>query len=511
MTTTESVGSANELRRGHLSLSDVIAQSVSVIAPAMSGGFLTYLAATKAGGATPLAYVLAAIGALFLGRVVSEFSKSMSSAGSLYTYVANGWNNTAGFVLGWVYTIALTILGAAVLAGFGFFMSSFIQAVTKSDTFIPWWIFFLLSLVFVAVMSLFNIRISTRAQLVLAGLSVAVMVVAAIIAIKDGGPNKKSLDLAAFWPSSAGVPWSGIGLGFAFGILSFTGFEAGAVLAEETSEPKRNIPKAIVGSVLVSAVFYVLVTYATSIGFGVKEAAAAWPTSASGLSFVMKPGSAIANLVLLAVAVSSLICGLGISTVTSRFLYAMGREKVLPAALGKTNAKWKTPWNAIFVYIILSVVLIFGLLAITSKETQIALGGGMMADGSAPNVPGSVRGGLFAFAEWATLAVPMVMFCYLLLGISAVMKGSREKLNSLRASGILAAVVGLIAVVGGLYYSFVGSFPDAVNPEKLVVPYAWKVIPWVFLLVVISGLAIAGFLKSKKPAAWADMGAVFDE
>jgi amino acid transporter len=288
-------------------------------------------------------------------------------------------------------------------------------------------------------------------------------------------------------------------------LLSFTGFEAGAVLAEETSNPKRNIPKAIVGSVLVSAVFYILVTYATSIGFGVKEAAAAWPTSASGLAFVMKPGSAISDLVLLAVAVSSLICGLGISTVTSRFLYAMGREKVLPSALGNTNAKWKTPWNAIFVYIGLCVVLIFGLLAITSKTTQIALGGGMMADGSAPNVPGSVRGGLFAFGEWATLATPMVMFCYLLLGISAIMKGSREKLNSLRTSGILAALVGLVAVIGSLYYSFVEAAPGA------GILFAVKIIPWVCLAIVLLGLAIAAFLKSSKPASWADMGAVFDE
>ena len=503
MTTTENVGAANELRRGHLSLSDVIAQSVSVIAPAMSGGFLTYLAATKAGGATPLAYVFAAIGALFLGRVVSEFSKSMSSAGSLYTYVANGWNNTAGFVLGWVYSIALTILGAAVLAGFGFFMSSFIQAVTESETFIPWWIFFVLSLVFVAVMSLFDIRISTRAQLVLAGLSVVVMVIAALIAIKNGGPNKKSIDLAAFWPSSAGVQWSGIGLGLAFGLLSFTGFEAGAVLAEETSDPKRNIPKAIVGSVLVSAVFYILVTYATSIGFGVKEAAAAWPTSASGLAAVMTPGSLISKLVLLAVAVSSLICGLGISTVTSRFLFAMGRENVLPAALGKTHPKWKTPWNAIFVYIILSIVLIFGILAITSKGTQIALGGG--ATDGVPNLPDSVRGGLYAFGEWATIATPMVMFCYLLLGISAFLKGSREKLGSLRTSGIVAALVGLVAVIGSLYYSFIEAAPGA------GILFAVKVVPWISLAIVLAGLGLAAYLKSSKPEAWADMGAVFDE
>jgi amino acid transporter len=501
MSQTTTTDGANQLRRGHLSLPDVIAQSVSVIAPAMSGGFLTYLAATKAGGATPLAYVLAAIGALFLGRVVSEFSSSMSSAGSLYTYVANGWGKTAGFVLGWLYSIALTILGAAVLAGFGFFTSLFIQAITESETFIPWWIFFILGLIFVAVMSMFDIRISTRAQLVLAALTVAVMVIAAISAISDGGPNNKSIDFAAFWPSSAGVKWSGIFLGLAFGLLSFTGFEAGAVLAEETENPKSNIPRAIIGSVLVASVFYILVTYATSIGFGVKEAATEWPGKASGLAAVVT--GTLGKLVLLAVAVSSLICGLGVGTVATRFLYTMGRERVLPSALGKTHPKYKTPWNAIFVYLLVSVVLVFGVLLVTTKATEVGLGGG--ATEGVPNLPTSVRGGLYAFGEWATLATPMVMLSYLILGIAAVLKGGRDGNSRLRIAGVLAAITGAIATFGSLYYSFAEAAPGA------GVPFAWKVIPWVCLFLLIDGLAIAGYLKSKKPESWANMGAVFEE
>jgi amino acid transporter len=501
MSQTTTTDGANQLRRGHLSLPDVIAQSVSVIAPAMSGGFLTYLAATKAGGATPLAYVLASIGALFLGGVVSEFSRSMSSAGSLYTYVANGWGKTAGFVLGWLYSIALTILGAAVLAGFGFFMSLFIQAVTESKTFIPWWIFFVLGLIFVAVMSMFNIRISTRASLALAALTVLVMVIAAISAISDGGPNKKSIDFAAFWPSSAGVKWSGIFLGLAFGLLSFTGFEAGAVLAEETENPKRNIPRAIVGSVLVASVFYILVTYATSIGFGVKESAVEWPKAAAGLYAVVS--GTLGKLVLLAVAVSSLICGLGVGTVATRFFYTMGRERVLPSALGKTHPKHKTPWNAIFLYLIVSIVLVFGVLLLTTNATEIALGGGA-TDGAA-NLPTSVRGGLYAFGEWATLATPMVMFSYLMLGIAGVLKGNRDGNGRLRTAGILAAITGAIATYGSLYYSFAEAAPGA------GVPFAWKVIPWVCFVALIAGLAIAGYLKSKKPQSWEHMGAVFEE
>jgi len=498
--------STSALRR-HLGLPDVIAQSVSVIAPAMSGAFLTYLAATKAGGATPLAYVLASLGAFAIGGVVAEFAKTMSSAGSLYTYTATGLTKTAGFVLGWLYSLAFIILAGAVLAGFGFFTSLLLQSVFDTSTFIPWWIFFVGGLVFAAGMSMFNVRISTRTQLILTAVSVAAMVVTAIWVIFDGSPEGteqagKSIDMAAFWPPAADIPWSGILLGFAFGLLSFTGFEAGAVLAEETEKPKHNIPRAIIGSVAFAGVFYVLITYATSIGFGVKEAKVAWPASVAGLVAV-SPSKNLGNLVLLAAAISSLLCGLGVSTAASRFLFAMGREGVLPRALGKTNPKWHTPWTAIIFNVILMAVLIWGLLAVLPTSTQVALTG-VDADGN-PIWPTSMRGGLAAFSYWATLATPAVMFCYLLLGLAGVRKGSRDGNRRLTIAGVLATLTGILAVIGSLYYSFKEVAPGA------GILFVFKIIPWVVLAAILVGIAIASYLRSKKPVAWADMGQVFDE
>jgi amino acid transporter len=506
--------SASQLRR-RLSLPDVIAQSVTVIAPGMSGAFLTYLAATKAGGATPLAYVLAMLGALAVGSVVSEFGKTMPSAGSLYTYTSAGLSKTAGFVLGWMYSIAFIILAGAVIAGFGFFMSLLIQSLTDSADFVPWWIFFIIGLIFVAVMSLFDVKVSTRSQLLLTVISVVIMVVAALAIIGKGTPANslitlddagvglptaqagKSIDLGAFWPSAAGVSWSGILLGFAFGMLSFTGFEAGAVLAEETENPKKNIPKAVIGSVLVGGVFYILVTYATSIGFGVREAAADWPGSLSGLAAVAgNVNAGMGDLVLLAAAISALFCGLGVHTAASRFLFAMGREHVLPSALGKTHPKWQTPWNAILGSIVLYAVLIWGLLLVTSSATESNFSGGL---------PTGIRGGFFTFAYWATLATPGVMFCYLLVGLAGIKKGIADGNQKLTITGVLASITGAIAVFGSLYYSFTNLPPDP------GIKFILQAIPAVMGVLLVAGLAIAAYLKSSKKEAWANMGAVFDE
>src|SRR5882757_931930 len=115
--------SENRLRRDALSLPEAVAQSVSVMAPAMSGAFITYLAAVKAGGATPLAFVLAAIACLLIGGVVSSFAARLPSAGGLYTYVTSGLGPGAGFVVGWCYAIAFVVGCPAVLAGFAVFTS----------------------------------------------------------------------------------------------------------------------------------------------------------------------------------------------------------------------------------------------------------------------------------------------------------------------------------------------------------------------------------------------------
>ncbi len=95
MTTDASATSTGTQSGFHrtLGLRDVIAQSLSVIAPAMSGAFLTYLASTKAGGATPLAFLLGTLAMLAVGGTVAMFARSLSSAGSMYTYITRGAGN----------------------------------------------------------------------------------------------------------------------------------------------------------------------------------------------------------------------------------------------------------------------------------------------------------------------------------------------------------------------------------------------------------------------------------
>lgn len=330
-----------------LGLPDVISQSVSVMAPAMSGAFLTYQASIKAGGATPLAFLGGTIAMLFVGLTVAQFSKSVSSAGGLYTYVAQGLGKTWGFVAGWLYIAAFLIIGGAVMAGFGFFSAQTIQSITGSSAPISWLWFFSAGILASALLSMFNVEVSTRTQLLLSVITIGIMVVVSMIVIGIGSPETSvldgqteianpgaSFDMSAFNPGAAGASWMGILFGMSFAMLSFTGAETSATLAEETRNPHKNVPIAVVGSIVIVGIVYLIITYATSIGFGVQQAANDWPASVAGLG-VVAPNRVMETLVLGSAAVASFLCALGLHNTVSRVLFTMGREHVLPRWLGE--------------------------------------------------------------------------------------------------------------------------------------------------------------------------------
>ncbi|MGD9528417.1 APC family permease [Pseudonocardia sp.] len=489
-----------------LGLRDVIAQSLSVIAPAMSGAFLTYLASTKAGGATPLAYLLGTLAMLAVGGTVALFARSLSSAGSMYSYITNGANRGLGFLGGWCYAAAFLVLGGAVLCGFGFFTASLVGLLTGAD--VAWYWFSLAGLVVIALMSMFDIKASTRTQLAILVVTMSALLVVAVVVIAIGSPAVsvidgttpvasagRSVDLSAFWPSAAGVTWTGVLFGLAFGMLSFTGAEASAVLSEETRNPRRAIPRAVIGSIVVAGLFYLVITYATAIGFGVQQAATDWPASLAGLAAVA-PNEGFAAVVLACAALASLFCALGVHIAVSRVLFAMGRERVLPSWLGILHPKWGTPWPAIGLDLVVWVLLAGGSVVLTSRETQVAIAGGL---------DNGLTGGVYVFTFLAGIGTPLVMGVYLMLGIAGVTHGRRTGDSRFRVVGGLAAVVGALALFGSLYYSFVEAAPGA------GIPLVVAVVPWVCLAIAGCGLAVAAWTRRFRQPIWDDMGRIFDE
>src|SRR4051794_16533367 len=109
----------SDLARGSVGLSKVLFQSITAMAPAAAVAFSLIVASAFAGGAAPLAVVIALIGCVFAALSMGQLAKPLPSAGGTYTYVARGLHPTAGFIVGWMcaFIEPMTIAIGALLFG----------------------------------------------------------------------------------------------------------------------------------------------------------------------------------------------------------------------------------------------------------------------------------------------------------------------------------------------------------------------------------------------------------
>src|SRR5205823_5499208 len=150
--------------------------------------------------------------------------------------------------------------------------------------------------------------------------------------------------------------------GLIYSILAFAGFESVAPLAAETRNPRRNLPLAIIVSIVVSAAVLLIAAYATVVGWGIPGMPTTFPSAANPyyhLANSIFTGAAV--LVLLALINSTIAANLAAQNAASRVWFAMGRTGTLPRAMGSVHARHSTPWVAIAFQTALSLVLSLGI------------------------------------------------------------------------------------------------------------------------------------------------------
>ena len=165
--------------------------------------------------------------------------------------------------------------------------------------------------------------------------------------IGKGGKDGNTLTM--FDPSKTslfGITGGGVLGGILLGILLFVGFEAAASIGEESEDPHRSIPRALIGTVAVAAAFFVLMSYAFSIGYGEKAVSeGAWAFSPAPVSEMatIYVGSWFATLLELVVILDAMALALAICVMIGRGFFALGRDGLLPSFFAKTS-RHDTPW-----------------------------------------------------------------------------------------------------------------------------------------------------------------------
>jgi amino acid transporter len=475
-TETKAPESAERLHRGALGLVDISASTMANIGPAYSFAFGFAFIVFAAGLASPLVIIVAAVAIALLGNTLSEFSRAQPSTGGFITFVGKTFGGTSAVTTALVAGAGYIIAISSVLVISGGFLSLMLQFYFNVS--IPWIIF---SAVFTAgamFMMFRGVGVSTKLAGFFFAFELTVLLVVAIaVLIKNGG----HLSSVPFQPSHVLNGFSGLGLAFPLAIYLFIGWENSAALAEETTNPRRNVPRAVFLSVALMAVLYLLVAYATVTGFHYNATALEAPL----IPFIAVAHSVaawLAFITYLAVLTSTL--GVLIAAVNSqcRLIFNAGREGLLPRWIGYVHPVRRTPVNAIIAFV-----------GIASTITLVwALGHWIGGHGNSLSA-------LNFFFESSTMGTILILFVYLAANVALPFyyrKYRPAEFNIIKH--VVLPALG-VAVVGiPLYYLF--------NPSPATAPYDW--FPWAAVGVVVVSVIYSIWLVRRDPGLGDRVGSI---
>lgn len=473
-TSTASPGpKAATLERGVLTIPNAIALSAAAMAPVLAVVLNAPAAAAAAGAALPLSFLIAFVAAALVGNTVVQFSRLLPSAGSFYTFNSKGLGSGAGFYTGWLFWIGYAMLAPGLFSAFGSFVHDYVLATFGAD--IQWWLFSLAGMAIVLGLSLRSIKASVNLDLALLVAEVVIFLILGILAIATAGTGNTS---DVFLVSSSPTGFTGVGLGVVFGLTSFVGFDAAATLGEETRNPRRSIPRAVIGALGAVGVFYILMMYSVTAGYRLND-----PAQLDGFLHDPNPfvtlGQNVAPWLLQPIEIAAIAgifsCLLAVHNTTVRVIFSMGRDKVLPPALGQIHERWYSPHRAIFVQTAFTVII--------GISVGLWLG------------PGAT--GAYGFT--GAIGTVAIVIVYILSNIALIRFFWRRADRSV-VKHILIPALGVLVLAYPLY---------SVSDPRQAYPY--NLVPIVVLVWIVLGTALFIYYKAKSPEKIAAIGAFVAE
>jgi amino acid transporter len=348
-TIPKATGSRQSLQRGQLGLFGVIMPGVAQIAPAFNLFFTTGLMVSLAGASAPLIFLISMVGMVATASSLAQFAGIYPSAGSFITYITRAIGTKVAVAVG-----VITILGYIIaFGGIYIFVGSYIAQNVFGNPHI-WGLTQIITIaygVLVVAPVVLGLRFGVRVTVLLYAFEVILLVAMSVTILARGG--HAGLSGAPFkWPGGS----TDVLLTFSLAVLAFGGFEAAAPLAEETQNPRRNVPIAVIGAVIVSGIIYVVGSYALVVAFGVGRtsvlAADPNPFHTAAKAFIPFVAPLI-TWVFLSSVTSSYVAA---NTQTSRVIFAGARGGLWSRSLAGVSPRFRTPAAAAVAFVAPSII-----------------------------------------------------------------------------------------------------------------------------------------------------------
>ena len=447
-----------QLKR-NLGVLGAIAISLAAMGPTMSVSLNPQAIAQQVNSAVPTAFLLAVIP---LGLIAGSFvllTKRSASAGSVFGLVRAEIGPRSGTAAG-VWLVAAYIAGVAVTAlSFGIFSATLMSEMGWVSS--PQWLPIMLAFIVLPITAYLagrTMRALGHALLILEGLTMTAILVVAVITlirlITTGGPQGQYVEWSAF--RLDGVTAGALALALTFALLSSAGFEGAAAVGEETRNPRKAIPLALIWTIVLTSAFFIFVTTIAVWAFGaapnqMQKFVASGSLPADIANLYVSAG--VGDFITLGGAISSFACMIALQVAGGRIIYAFARDGIVPSRLQVLSPRG-TPVAASLVVGTLAILLVvfavlvtgaqaFSAFELTSDLAGVVFIGAYVAACAAATI---VLWRQHSGRAWALLPVTGILVLIIILALQVFPLATGWEL--------IAPLLGLAVLLGGGIFGF---------------------------------------------------------
>ncbi|MDT7564904.1 MAG: hypothetical protein QOG76_3528 [Pseudonocardiales bacterium] len=475
-----------------LGLPSVLFCIVTGAAPLTAMLFNVPVAVQGGGYAAPAAFLIATVALTIFSVGYIAMSRRVTSAGGFYTFISRGLGRVVGVGSGLLIGLCYIIFSASVIGVMGYFAATSVKTWTGIE--LPAWFYMVIGLAAMSALAWFHVELTAKVLGVSLVAEVLALLVLGVAVLGHGGAE--GFSAAPFNPAEVfgnpaaikvfGAAASGVALFAAF--WSWVGFEMAPNYAEESRDPNRIAKIATYGSVIGLGLFYMFISYAYITGWGLEGAVKAVSDQFSGAyasafyplsdRFVGHPLTVIIQLLAIT---SSFACAMAFYNTSARYLFALGREGVLPGRLASTS-KHHSPATASMTVTVLVALFVLGFVIYDP----------------------STEGALLKLGTWSPLLGVLGILAVQALVCVAII---RYFLTTARDdfrwwSTLVAPILGCVAMVGACYLLVSNRTTLAGATD---VPFI-TLLPWMVVAMFVAGAVIAVVMRTRAPARYADLG-----
>lgn len=456
------------LKANSLGVAGIVFLVLAAVAPLTGIVVVASLAiALGNGGGTPASFLIVAVVLLLFAVGYAQMSKQLVNAGGFYAFVVKGLGRTGGLVAGLIATLGYNFFVVGTIGTSGFFMQTVIADLTGFD--LHWYVWGLASIVVSFFMARRGVDFSSKILGVSLVLETLILIVFDISVLVQTG-----FDVAAFGPQAV---FSGsLPIGLLLAATGFLGFEATALFSEEAKRPLTTIPRATYVAICAIGLILAVTTWAVVSATGVQQAQDValkhLPTGDLIFSLSQKYlGTVMTDVMMILLLVSLFAAMLAFHNSATRYLYALGRARVLPRSLARTRPNGAPQFAGIVQAVFAAVVA--GLFALAGLDPISSL------------VPSMIGFGTLCVLVLQALAALSIVVYF------------RRRRDPRWWSTFVAPGIGFVALLVIVIMAIV-NFDIVAGSDALAI----RLLPLLLLVALVGGIGYGWYLRRSKPAVY---------